>query len=67
VIRERSIGLLRWFYPGLGVKRWLIVAIFGVLLIVNGLDRYLVSEGMHLHINELVDNVVDDVFPPSYL
>lgn len=65
--RERFFGSLRWFYPGLGIKRWLVVAIFGVLLVVNGMNRYLVSEGLHFHVNEIIDGVVDDVFPPAYL
>ncbi|MDD5594773.1 MAG: YvcK family protein [Candidatus Omnitrophica bacterium] len=29
-------GILKWLYPGIGVKRWMILAIFGVLLIVVG-------------------------------
>ena len=26
---KRSINVVRWFMPGLGVKRWLLVAAFG--------------------------------------
>lgn len=58
---------LRWAYPGLGVKRWLLVAIAGILLLVNGVDRYLVAEGANLHWNEWIDNFVDDYFSPAYL
>jgi uncharacterized cofD-like protein len=58
---------LRWAYPGLGVKRWLLVAIAGILLLVNGIDRYLVAIGFDLHANELVDSFVDDYFSPGYL
>ena len=47
MIRERSLALLRWFYPGLGVKRWLVIALFGALLFINGVNRYLVAEGLH--------------------
>jgi uncharacterized cofD-like protein len=58
---------LRWFYPGLGVKRWLFVALIGAILLVNGLARWLTAEGMHLQINEVIDDFVDDFMPPSYV
>jgi uncharacterized cofD-like protein len=58
---------VRWFYPGLGVKRWLIVAVIGAILLANGASRWLTAEGMHLEINEALDNFVDDFMPPSLL
>lgn len=58
---------LRWAYPGLGVKRWLVVVIVGILLLVNGVDRYLVAEGLGVNANEFVDNFVSDYFSPSNL
>jgi uncharacterized cofD-like protein len=64
---QRLPPFLRWAYPGLGVKRWLLVAIAGILLLVNGIDRYLVAIGFDLHANELVDSFVDDYFSPGYL
>jgi len=60
---KRSINVVRWFTPGLGVKRWLIVAAFGAVLLVNGISRWLTDEGTHFRINELVDNIVGDVIP----
>ncbi|MGZ3505421.1 MAG: gluconeogenesis factor YvcK family protein [Vulcanimicrobiaceae bacterium] len=66
-MRERLMPFLRWCYPGLGVKRWLLVAILGLLLVVNGLNRYLVAEGLHFHVNEIIDDFVDDYFSPAYL
>ena len=67
MISKRPLRLIKWFYPGLGVKRWLIVCVIGALLLVNGLDRWLVAEGLHFHVNEWVDNLVDDFMPPRYL
>lgn len=67
MMRERVFPWFRWFYPGLGVKRWLAVAIAGILLVVNGLNRYLVAAGLHFHVNELLDGFVNDYFSPSYL
>jgi len=64
---QRLPPALRWAYPGLGVKRWLIVVIIGILLLVNGVDRYLVAEGAGINANEWVDSFVSDYFPPAYL
>ncbi len=36
VMQGKFSGILKWLYPGIGVKRWMILAIFGVLLIVIG-------------------------------
>jgi len=57
----------RWLYPGLGVKRWLLVALAGAVLVVNGVSRWLIAEGLHLQINESIDSAVDDFFSPSWL
>jgi uncharacterized cofD-like protein len=64
---RRSLGLARWLQPGLGVKRWLLLAVLGAALFVNGVSRYLTDEGMTLRINEFVDWLVAEVFPPGYL
>lgn len=58
---------LRWLLPGLGVKRWLLLALVGVVLLVNGVDRWMVAEGLRFHINEVIDGIVDDYMQPSYL
>jgi uncharacterized cofD-like protein len=58
---------IRWFYPGLGVKRWLLVATIGAVLVVNGVTRWLTAEGMHLEVNEALDDFVDDFMSPALL
>jgi uncharacterized cofD-like protein len=63
----RSVDLARWLQPGLGVKRWLLLAAVGATLFVNGVSRYLTDEGLTLKVNELVDSLVAEVFPPGYL
>ncbi len=64
---RRTLDVLRWLLPGLGVKRWLAVAIFGGILFVNGVSRWLLAEGTHFSVNEIVDNLVDDFMSPSVL
>jgi uncharacterized cofD-like protein len=64
---RRRIDFVRWFLPGLGVKRWLFVAVLGAVLFVNGASRWLTDEGAHVGVNELVDWMVGDFFPPAYL
>ena len=64
---RRPIALARWLLPGLGVKRWLIVAALGAVLLVNGISRWLTDEGAHIGANELVDWIIGDFFPPANL
>jgi uncharacterized cofD-like protein len=63
----RSMGPLRWLMPGIGVKRWLALAIVGMALLIDGVGRYLVAQGSSIHFNEVIDGIVDDFFPPSNL
>ncbi len=64
---RRSLNLARWLVPGLGVKRWLLLAVLGAALFVNGVSRYLTDEGMTLRVNELVDSLVAEFLSPGYL
>jgi uncharacterized cofD-like protein len=66
-MRNRLVPMARWLLPGLGVKRWLLVSLFGTVLVVNGIDRFFVGQGLRFHVNEVIDGVVDDYFSPSYL
>ena len=65
------LRFVRWFTPGLGVKRWLLLAAFGCVLLVNGITRWLVAEAAHLPLNEMVDSTMADFGVPlswlSYL
>ncbi len=67
MINRRVIAPLQWLLPGLGIKRWLLLALVGVILLVNAVDRWFVAEGMGLHVNEIIDGIVDDYFSPAYL
>ncbi len=64
---QRSFDLIRWLLPGLGVKRWLIVAFIGGVLFVNGVTRWFTEEGSNFRINEFVDNVSSDFVNPGFL
>ncbi len=56
--------LMRWFYPGLGVKRWLVVVTFGCVLLVNGITRWFVAEGSQVPVNEMIDSMFADFGVP---
>ena len=58
------LRFLRWFYFGLGLKRWLLLAVIGCVLFVNGLTRWFVAEGAHFPFNEYVDNAMSDFGVP---
>ena len=64
---RRPIDFMRWFMPGLGVKRWLLLGLFGAVLFVNGLSRWLTDEGTNFQINEFVDSLVSDFIAPASL
>jgi uncharacterized cofD-like protein len=65
--QQNALRFVRWLYPGLGVKRWLVIAIFGAILLVNGASRWLTAEGAHFQINQMVDDFFDDFMPLSLL
>lgn len=66
-MNRRVVRPLRWLLPGLGVKRWLVLVIVGLALLVDGLYRWIVADGGGLFINESIDSFVNDYFAPSYL
>ena len=35
-MKEISTGVLKWFYPGIGIKRWVGLSAFGVVLLILG-------------------------------
>jgi uncharacterized cofD-like protein len=66
-MQERLTRSLQWLLPGVGVKRWIFVAAFGIIVLIDAAIRWLTAQGMGIHINEILDDIVDDYFPPAYL
>ena len=66
-MRRNPVSSLRWLLPGIGIKRWLLLAIVGMLLLIDAINRWFVAEGVGFHFNEVVDGAVDDYFSPAYL
>jgi uncharacterized cofD-like protein len=66
-MRDRITRALQWLVPGVGIKRWILLAIFGVVLLLDAATRWFIAEGTGIHINEILDDIVDDYFPPAYL
>ncbi|TAM73900.1 YvcK family protein [bacterium] len=55
---ERTGKQYKWFLPGLNVKRWLLLAIVGGVLLIDGVTRVLAAEGADFHINQSIDQAV---------
>ncbi|MFY9718588.1 MAG: gluconeogenesis factor YvcK family protein [Candidatus Cybelea sp.] len=66
-MRDRLTRSLQWLWPGAGVKRWILLAIFGIVLLIDAIARWFIAAGTGIHINEILDGIVDDYFPPAYL
>lgn len=66
-MRQRFVGTLNWLLPGTGVKRWIVLAALGLVLLLDAITRWFIAEGTGIHINEILDDIVDDYFPPVYL
>jgi uncharacterized cofD-like protein len=66
-MRQRVVGALNWLLPGTGVKRWIVLAALGLVLLLDAITRWFIAEGTGIHINEILDDIVDDYFPPVYL
>ena len=61
--------LTRWLSPGMQLKRWLLLAIVGVFLFLDGFGRVLNSHNFNFHVNETIDRIVvqDAQLQPSTL
>ncbi|HTU83616.1 MAG TPA: gluconeogenesis factor YvcK family protein [Candidatus Acidoferrales bacterium] len=66
-MRKRFVAWLQWLLPGIGVKRWAVVALLGIAILVDAITRWFIAEGTGIHINEILDDIVDDYFSPAYL
>ena len=66
-MRRRITGWLQWLFPGVGVKRWLFVALVGMAVLIDAIARWFIAEGSGIHVNEILDDIVDDYFSPAYL
>ena len=66
-MRDRLSRSLQWLLPGVGIKRWILLYVFGIVVLLDAAARWLIAQGSGIHINEILDNVVDDYFPPAYL
>ncbi|HEV3195577.1 MAG TPA: gluconeogenesis factor YvcK family protein [Candidatus Cybelea sp.] len=58
---------MHWLVPGLGVKRWILLGAVGIVLLLDAVTRWFIAEGTGIHVNEILDDIVDDYFPPAYL
>jgi uncharacterized cofD-like protein len=66
-MRARFARSLRWLVPGLGIKRWILLAAFGLVVLLDAATRWFIAEGTGIHVNEILDGIVVDYFSPAYL
>jgi uncharacterized cofD-like protein len=66
-MRNRLARSLRWLVPGVGIKRWILLCLLGVVVLLDAGTRWFIAEGTGIHVNEALDDIVDDYFPPAYL
>jgi|SRR5579872_272001 len=59
--------LYKWFLPGLNVKRWLLLAIVGGALLLDGVTRFLAAEGADFHINQTIDQIALGHIPLGWI
>jgi uncharacterized cofD-like protein len=59
--------MFHWLLPGAGIKRWIILEIFGIVLLLDAISRWLIAQGTGIHVNEMLDSIVVDYFSPAYL
>ncbi|HEY9086001.1 MAG TPA: gluconeogenesis factor YvcK family protein [Candidatus Tyrphobacter sp.] len=66
-MRERLLRASRWLLPGLSIKRWFVVSLLGIAMLADAVDRWVVAQGAGWNVNELLDGIVADYFPPGNL
>ncbi|MBV8117287.1 MAG: hypothetical protein JOZ01_04880, partial [Candidatus Eremiobacteraeota bacterium] len=57
---KRIGGWFGWIVPGLGIKRWVVLTAVGIVLVLDAMVRWLIAEGAGIHVNEILDDIVDD-------
>ena len=58
---------LTWLRPGMKLKRWLLVALLGAFLILDGFGRVLKAYDFNFHINERINQALGPHFPTAIL
>ena len=66
-MRDRFSRSLHWILPGVGIKRWILLSVLGIVVLLDAATRWLVAQGTGIHIDEILDGIVDDYFSPAYL
>jgi uncharacterized cofD-like protein len=58
---------LTWLRPGMKLKRWLALALFGAFLVLDGFGRILKAYDFNFHINERINSLVGPSVSPVLL
>jgi len=58
LLKDKTLRFLKWLYPGIGIKRWILLAIMGVVLIIIGSSRFRSEEFWAFQILNLIVTVL---------
>ncbi|HEV2879516.1 MAG TPA: gluconeogenesis factor YvcK family protein, partial [Candidatus Eremiobacteraceae bacterium] len=58
---------LTWLRPGMKLKRWLALALFGAFLVLDGFGRILKAYDFNFHINERINSLIGPSVSPVLL
>jgi uncharacterized cofD-like protein len=58
---------LTWMRPGMKLKRWIFVALFGFVLILDGFGRVLKHYAFNFHINDTINSLLPKPVPGALI
>ncbi|MFA5090659.1 MAG: YvcK family protein [Candidatus Omnitrophota bacterium] len=53
-MKNKILSILKWLYPGIGIKRWIVVSAFGVILVIIGSVRLRTEEYLIVQILDAI-------------
>jgi uncharacterized cofD-like protein len=58
---------LTWMRPGMKLKRWILLALVGAMLILDGFGRVLKHYDFNFHFNDTINRIVPKFIPGAFL
>jgi uncharacterized cofD-like protein len=58
---------LTWLRPGMNLKRWILLALAGALMILDGFGRVLKHYNFNFHVNDTINRIIPKAMPGAFL